>query len=170
VALATARSDSAGTQTVTVQSGAASGSTAVTWLGLPVPPVPPPPPSTPGKASGGGHFNDPGKRTFGFYAEYTAQSSAPGGELSFDDKNGTWVQATGIGALVITGGNRATVTGTASVNGIGGYDFELEVVDLGEPGRDSDTFRLVVTHPADSAYRYETQGTLAGGNIQVQAY
>lgn len=166
-ALATVSADSLGTQTVTATSGSASGSANVTWIGLPqVPVVPPPPANTPGRASGGGHISNPSKKHFAFFAEYTAQSSAPGGDLSFDDKAGTKIKATGMGSFVITNGNKATVKGDASVNGTGGYTFTLEVVDNGEPGS-ADTFKLMVT---GSMYSYETQGTLSGGNIQVQAY
>jgi serine protease AprX len=169
VALATARSDVPGTQVVTAQSGAATGSASVTWLGValpPPPPVPPPPANTPGKASGGGHFHAPDKRTFGFYGEYTASASAPGGELSFDDKAGTKVKGEGVDSFVIANGNRATLKGPARVNGNAGYRFELLVVDNGEPGS-NDTFQLKVTA---TGYSYETGGTLSGGNIQVQPY
>lgn len=168
MALATVASDSPGTQVATAHAGTAAGSASVTWIGLTVPPIPAPPASTPGRASGGGWINNPGKRTFAFYAEYTAQSTAPGGELSYDDKVGTQVKATGIGSLVISN-NKATVTGTASVNGNTGYRFQLDAVDNGEPGS-SDTFHLLVTQPLNPLYRYETQGTLGGGNIQVQRY
>jgi len=166
-ALATISADSLGTQTITATAGAASGSATVQWIGLPqVPVIPPPPANTPGRASGGGHISAPAKKHFAFYTEYTAQSAAPGGELSFDDKAGTKVAATGLGSFVITGGNKATVKGDASVNGAGGYKFTLEVVDNGEPGS-GDTFKLTVT---GAAYSYEAQGTLSGGNIQVESY
>jgi len=168
MALATARSDAPGTQNVTAYSGAAVGTTSVTWLGLSLPPVPQPS-STPGKASGGGFINNPNKRHFGFYAEYTSAASAPGGDLSFDDKAGTKVQAERIDSIVITNGNRATVKGLAKLNDTTGYRFELTVIDNGEPGR-NDSFNLVVTQPLDPLYRYESSGLLGGGNIQVQAY
>ena len=170
--LATINSESPGTQVVTAHSGTATGNASVSWLGLPVitPPVfPPPPANTPGKASGGGHFNNPNKRTFGFYAEYKANSSGPGGELSYDDKSGTKVKATGMSAFVITGGNKATAKGTASINGVGSYNFQLDVVDNGEPGS-NDSFYLLLTNPAIPQWKYETSGTLGGGNVQVQVY
>jgi len=167
MALATARSDVPGTQTATASSGAATGSAAVTWLGVSLPPLTPP--STPGKASGGGHFHDPNKRHFGFYAEYTSSASAPGGDLSYDDKAGMKVKATSVEQLSITNGNRAVVKGAATVNGSAGYRYELTVVDNGEPGS-GDGFNIVVTMPADPLYRYESAGTLTGGNIKVQPY
>src|SRR5207248_931874 len=151
----------------TVQAAMAAGSGSMTWLGLPNVTVPPPPSSTPGKASGGGCINNPGKQTFGFYAEYQSGASGPGGDLSFDDHAGTKVKATAIASLVIGSGNRATVKGSATINGSGSYNFQLDVVDSGEPGR-NDTFHLLVTNPVAPLWKYETSGTLAGGNIQVQ--
>lgn len=165
-ALATADAASLGTQVVTATAGTASGSTAVLWVGLPT--LPAAPPSTPGRINGGGHIASPAKKHFAFFAEYTAQSSAVGGEMRFDDKNGTVVQATALGTLGISG-NQGSLTGDASVNGSSGYRFTLTVTDNGEPGS-SDHFRLVVTQPLNPLYRYETAGTLSGGNIKVQGY
>ena len=168
IALGTINADSLGTQTVTATVGGVSGSASVLWIGLPPVTVPPPPSSTPGRASGGGHISNPTKKHFAFFAEYTAQSSAPGGELSFDDKAGMKVAATAMGSLTISG-NAATVKGEASVNGVGGYTFTLDVTDNGEPGS-GDTFRLRLAQPANPAYSFDTSGTLSGGNIKVQAY
>ena len=168
IALATISADSLGTQVVTASVGAASGSASVLWVGLPQVTLPQPPASTPGRASGGGHISNPGKKHFAFFAEYTAQSAAPGGELSFDDKNGMKVAATAMGSLAIDG-NAATVTGEASVNGVGGYTFTLDVVDNGQPGS-GDTFRLRLSQPSNPLYGFDTSGSLSGGNIKVQAY
>lgn len=167
-ALVTVSADSLGTQTVTATVGAASGSASVLWLGLPQVTVPPPPASTPGRMSGGGHVSNPGKKHFAFFAEHTAQSSAPGGELSFDDKNGMKVRATALSSLTISG-NAATLKGDAQVNGADGYTFTLDVVDNGEPGS-ADSFRLRLAQPANPLYSFDTQGTLSGGNIEVEAY
>lgn len=168
IALGTISADSLGTQVVTATAGGVSGSASVLWVGLPQATVPPPPASTPGRAAGGGHISNPSKKHFAFFAEYTAQSSAPGGELSFDDKAGMKVAATALGSLTISG-NTATVKGDASVNGVGGYKFTLDVTDNGEPGS-ADTFRLRLTQPANPMYSFDTQGTLSGGNVKVQAY
>ena len=167
MALATARSDVPGTQVATASSGAATGSATVTWLGVTLPPLTPP--STPGKASGGGHFHDPNKRHFGFYAEYVSAASAPGGDLAYDDKAGTRVKATSVEQLTISNGNRAVIKGAATVNDVAGYRYTLTVVDNGEPGT-GDGFNLVVTRPLDPLYRYESAGTLSGGNIKVLPY
>jgi len=168
IALGTISADSLGTQTVTATVAGASGSASVQWIGLPPVTLPLPPASTPGRASGGGHISNPTKKHFAFFAEYTAQSTAPGGELSFDDKAGMQVAATAMGSLTISG-NRAIVTGDASVNGVGGYRFTLDVTDNGEPGS-SDTFRLRLTQPANPLYSFDTSGTLSGGNVKVEGY
>ena len=58
-------------------------------------------------------------------------------------------------------GDCATVLGTAKVNGVPGYGFQVDVCDNGEPGKDSDTFSIVMS---DS---YSRAGTLGGGNVQI---
>ncbi|MFA5787799.1 MAG: S8 family serine peptidase [Actinomycetota bacterium] len=163
VAVATAVSDYPGTQTVSATSGSASASTTITWLGVQIPGNE----STPGRASGGGWFMDPNKRTFGFWAEYKAGEPAPSGELSFNDHAGTKVKAAGVDQLVIEE-NKATVRGSATLNEESGYRFELVVQDNGK-GR-TDTFDLTVTKTLDPFFSYKTSGTLGGGNIKVEAY
>lgn len=158
---AAARSDVPGAQTVTASSGGASGSATIAWAGIALPGET----STPGRASGGGSFHDPGRRTFGFWAEYRAGWTAPAGELSFNDHAGTKVQATGVSKLEVSG-NAAAMTGTATLNGLAGYRFRFEVTDNGNPGR-NDGVRLVVTRDADPLYNYETGGSLGGGNVTV---
>ena len=170
VVMATALSHSPGTQTATAPSGTAVGSVALTWIGAPVPPLPPPPPpgsNSPGKASGGGHYMQGNKRHFSFHANYDPAATGPAGKLNYDSKNGVKVDADALTSFTISGGNRATAKGPAKYNGAPGYRFELVVTDNGEPGS-SDTISLVVTKDADAIFRYETGGTLGGGNIQVK--
>jgi len=167
-ARAVATSDLAGDQIATATSGQASGSVAITWLGLPDGGGDPDPPaSTPGRASGGGWISDSGKHTFGFWAEYRDEAEGPAGELSFNGHDGTHVTMDGVTSFVRTE-NQSTVTGTASVDGVGGYRVVIELADNGEPGKDADSFHMTVTNPADSSYRYEKQGILGGGNLQVE--
>ncbi|MBI4729222.1 MAG: S8 family serine peptidase [Acidobacteria bacterium] len=163
-ATAIALSDLPGSQTATARAGSAAGSAEITWLGIALPGSG----STPGKASGGGWIANPGKQTFGFRAEYREGATAPAGELSFNDHAGTKVEAEDIERLTIAS-NRATVTGSARLNGSAGYAFSLEVTDNGSPGKNRDTMRLVLTRPLDPTFRYETQGTLGGGNLKVSA-
>ena len=168
VARATARSAAPGMQTVTAANGSRASSSVVTWLGVSVPPLPAPGggASTPGKASGGGWIMHPDKRTFSVGATYNAGASAPAGHLRYDQGSTTSVRSEAVTRLV-RDGNRAIVYGTATVNGQSGYRFQVELVDNGEPGR-SDTFHLTVTKPTNPLYRYESGGTLSGGNVQVK--
>ena len=167
-ARAIAMSDLPGTQTVTAVAGGISGSVSITWLGV-VLVDPLAPSSTPGEASGGGWIPKAGggKHTFGFWGEYRTAADGPAGELSFNEQSGTKVKAEAVSSFV-RDGNRATIMGTASVDGISGYRFTLEVVDNGTPGKDADTFRLVVSNPADPFFTYERSGTLGGGNLTVR--
>ena len=57
---------------------------------------------------------------------------------------------------------RATIFGTARVNGQGSYDFRIDVQDLGEPGKSS-------TPIACASRRATTRAStkLRGGNVQV---
>ncbi len=59
-------------------------------------------------------------------------------------------------------GNKASFTGRATVNGVPGVKFFVEVEDLGEPGT-ADTFRIVL---ADG---YGAGGVLLRGNVQVES-
>lgn len=168
---AQALSGGPGTQTITARAGTVTATTAVTWLGVTVPPLPctlacqPPVVDSNGKVSGGGWWTaGGGKHHLAASAEHNAGSSTSAGDLSYDDKVGVKVKGTGVEHLVLDG-NKATVTGTATVNGESGYRYTLTVVDNGEPGT-SDTAKLVVTKPG-SSYRLEDGGTLGGGNLQV---
>jgi hypothetical protein len=60
-------------------------------------------------------------------------------------------------------GNCATILGTATVNNSAppGIGFQVDVCDNGEPGKDSDTFSIVM---GDG---YTATGTLGGGNVQI---
>ncbi|HKZ83754.1 MAG TPA: post-COAP-1 domain-containing protein [Anaerolineae bacterium] len=133
------------------------------------------PTNAPGEASGGGRLDGSeaemtilrgtapgGKATFGFEAEYVTGQVAPSGQLTFvDHGSGKRVQSTSIDSFHAVG-NIATFTGRATVNGVPGVTFFVEIVDNGEPGN-ADTFRLVL---GDG---YAAAGVLGGGNIQVRS-
>jgi hypothetical protein len=132
------------------------------------------PVNTPGSANGGGRVDGElaelsilrgtaagGRATFGFGVEYTTGAAAPTGNLSFNDHAGKKVQATAIDSFTAAG-NKATFSGRATVNGVPGVSFFVEVEDLGEPGR-ADTFRIVL---GDG---YGAGGVLLKGNIQVRS-
>ena len=65
--------------------------------------------------------------------------------------------------MSLTGaGNCAKILGTATVNGAEPpVGFQVDVCDNREPGKDSDTFSIVM---GDG---YTAAGTLGGGNVQI---
>jgi hypothetical protein len=132
------------------------------------------PRNTPGTASGGGQVTDElaeltilsgsaagGKATFRFTAAYQTGQVAPTGDLEFSEKGGSGkkVTSTSIDGFDVVG-TKATFTGRATVNGMPGVRFFVEVEDLGEPGR-ADTFRIVLQDG------YAAGGVLLKGNIEV---
>lgn len=170
---AQALSGAPGTQNVTASAGGASSAVALTWLGIVVPAAPcainctPPVVDSNGKVSGGGFWKiGTAKHHLAASAEHSAGSTTSSGDLTYDDKAGTKIAGTGVEHLVIDG-TKATITGTCTVNGASGYRYTLTVVDNGEPGS-SDTARLVVTQTG-SSWKLDDGGTLAGGNLQVNA-
>ena len=58
-------------------------------------------------------------------------------------------------------GTQASIFGTATIDGKGSFDYQIDVTDLGEPGS-SDTYRLRLSNGYDSGVQ-----TLNGGNIQI---
>jgi Mg-chelatase subunit ChlD len=59
-------------------------------------------------------------------------------------------------------GTSASIFGTATINGSGTFDYRIDVVDNGEPGAGSDTYRIRLSNGYDSGVK-----TLLGGNIQI---
>ena len=132
------------------------------------------PTNTPGSVRGGGQAAGElaeftilegtavGSRAqFGFDVTYALGAPAPTGTLQFRDRaSGTRVDATAIDSLTIQG-SRATLTGRATVDGVAGVRFVLEVEDLGKAGSQADTFRLV------TATGYGAFGVVDRGNITV---
>ncbi len=131
--------------------------------------------NTAGEASGGGQLDGDGaelsilrgtaaggRANFGFSAQYTTGAAAPTGKLNFRDKaSGKEVTATTVEQFTAAG-TKATFSGRATVNGVPGVAYYVEVEDLGEPGS-ADTLRIVL---GDG---YGASGVLLHGNIQVEA-
>ncbi len=128
---------------------------------------------TPGLATGGGQVagelaemsilrgtSAGGRASFGFDVQFASGDAAPSGHLTFLD-HGTdkTVESTSIDTFTVTG-DRATFTGRATVNGVAGIGFLVEVQDLGEPGS-ADTFSIVLDDG------YSAGGVLVNGNVQV---
>jgi hypothetical protein len=132
-----------------------------------------------GKATGGGQIEGElaeltilrgtaagGRANFGFNAQFVAGNSLPSGHLNFiDHASKKDVKSTSIDSFAVAG-NRAVLSGRASVDGVPGSGFAVEVEDLGEPGSgevNPDTFSIALTDG------YWAAGVLIKGNIQVQA-
>jgi serine protease AprX len=166
-----AASTAPGAQTIRASVGSLSATATITWVGVVVPALPcligcTTVTDSNGKASAGGWWTVSGaKHHLAATAEHSAGATTTSGELAYDDKSGTVVRGTGVEHLVISG-TKATVTGTATVNGASGYRYTLTITDNGEPGT-SDSVQHKVTQPGTS-WTLSDGGTLAGGNAQVQ--
>jgi hypothetical protein len=57
--------------------------------------------------------------------------------------------------------NRASIFGEATINGAGTHNYRIDVMDLAEPGKGADTYRMRV-NSYDSG-----EQTLGGGNVQI---
>ena len=124
-----------------------------------------PPPSTPNaKVTAGGWIplDDDGEATFGLTAKTNAAvPPSASGHLTYQDHvQKRTVKSTAITSVVVTG-NCAKVRGTATVNGTRSFGFEVDVCDNDEPGKDADTFGIVMSDG------YMASGTLGGGNVQL---
>jgi hypothetical protein len=129
------------------------------------------PTNTPGRAKGSGSVpGEPAelsilsgpskgsKASFSLDVTYLAGNASPAGKLTFEDKaSGKKVAATGIDSLTIAGA-RASITGRATVDGVAGITFFVEVEDL---GKDADAFRIVL---GDG---YTAGGVLLKGKVEV---
>jgi hypothetical protein len=58
---------------------------------------------------------------------------------------------------------QAHIFGTATINGSGSFDYQIDLQDFGEPGT-ADTYRIVLSNGYDSGVQ-----TLVGGNVQIHS-
>jgi len=63
-------------------------------------------------------------------------------------------------AYVVVNTTTRHIEGTAEVNGVAGYTYQVDVSDNGEPGS-SDSFRITLSNG------YSASAALRGGNIQL---
>lgn len=127
--------------------------------------------STPGctaKISNGGWItaNNGDTGTFGGNAKVSSSGDPSGQETYQDHGPATNItfKAISVAAVICPSGNpaQATIIGSATVNGAGSYEYEIDLKDAGEPGT-SDTYRILIPSlPYDSGAH-----TLSGGNIQI---
>jgi hypothetical protein len=119
------------------------------------------PASTPGSVTGGGHILHEGKIhgvSFGFVAKLNVHGFQGNGVI-VDHRTKTKIKILDVDFLLITG-THATFAGNATINGVR-TRYTIDVDDLGEPGRNGDTFKLVTTSG------YAVGGPLTGGNIKI---
>jgi hypothetical protein len=88
------------------------------------------------------------------------------GHLTYIDHgpNGPKVKGTGVTAYSVVSATSRHIEGSAEVNGQGGFTYQVDVTDNGEPGT-NDTFAIRVSGPG--GYSYSAGGTLGGGNIKL---
>jgi hypothetical protein len=105
------------------------------------------------------------RATFGGGARSDAAGNVEGQEQYRDHGPAEPQRVKSIRILALTcdqAGRRATIIGEATVDGSGTHAFQIDVQDLGEPGRGVDTYRIVL----DTGYDSGAQA-LAGGNVQI---
>ena len=124
------------------------------------------PPSTAGaKVTAGGWItvaNDKG--TFGVTAKANA-GGTPSGNVTYQDHGvlARTVKSTDVTSVTLTEGGRcARILGDAKVDGTPGFGFQVDVCDNDEPGKDADTFSILMSDG------YMASGTLRGGNVQIK--
>jgi hypothetical protein len=117
--------------------------------------------------TGGGWIQSPGggKATFGVTGGI--KHDRTWGHLTYVDhdtssrKTGDMkVKGTGVTSYTTVAPRTRHIEGTAEIDGKGGYTYQVDVTDAGEPGRE-DTFLLQLSNG------YSASGQLAGGNIQL---
>jgi hypothetical protein len=126
---------------------------------------------TPGSVIGSGSL-DRGARFFSINVQ--SRVGVLSGHLSFIDRQRQInLSSTSITYLQVQSDPlRATIRGTATVNGVSGFSFTLYVKDNGEPGQSliTDRFRIIISKDGfiyDSANFALMGGLLDTGNIQV---
>jgi hypothetical protein len=125
------------------------------------------PQSTPGcKVTYGGRITaaNGDKGTFGGNA--MVKASGPQGQEEYQDHGpAKAMNVHSIDVQAVTcnaAGTSASIFGTATIDGAGTFNFRIDVVDNGEPGAGSDTYRIRLSNGYDSGVK-----TLLGGNIQL---
>lgn len=130
---------------------------------------------TPGKITGGGSI-DERIRNFGFIVQPKVRNGVTTftGSLEYQDKAlGINLHSSSIDYIGIRPDRiRGRFTGTATINGVAGYNFRVTLEDNGEPGARIDKFRIQIQGPGGFTYDsndYASMGGLLdrGGNIQI---
>jgi Big-like domain-containing protein len=105
------------------------------------------------------------KATFGSIATVSA-GGTPSGAQEYRDHGATAdlnVHSTAVLAVSCSAdGTKASVFGTARINGSGSFDYRIDLTDTTEPGVGADKYRIRLSTGYDSG-----EQTLIGGNIQI---
>jgi hypothetical protein len=124
----------------------------------------------PGKVTGGGQIGQIGTTDLAFAVQPDGHGGFKG-SLNYKDKTSNMdVTGTSITFVSILIDNaHATIKGTATVNGVSGYTFRVDMEDNGEPGKGHDRFRIRLDGPStfDSNSAAPNGGLLSAGNTQV---
>ena len=136
------------------------------------------PEGTPGKITGGGSI-DERIRNFGFVVQTKVRDGVMEftGSLEFQDKAlGINLHSSSITLIRIEADKvHGMFVGTATINGIAGYNFRVTLEDNAEPGARIDKFRIEIQGPGGFRYDsndYASMGGLLdrGGNIQIHTH
>jgi hypothetical protein len=127
----------------------------------------------------GAYSADPdltGKANFGFVAKYKKGANVPTGRTEFRFKAGDLnFHSTSYDWLVVAGA-KAKFKGDGTINGVGGYGFQLTAIDGALPrGGGSDKFRIKITGAGGVVYdnKHGSPDTsddateLGGGSIKI---
>jgi hypothetical protein len=124
------------------------------------------PQSTPGcKVTDGGRITaaNGDKATFGGNAKVSGTGTPSGAQEYQDHGSAANLNVHSWAVLAVAcSGNKASVFGTATINGSGSYNYRIDLTDNGEPGAGADKYRIRLSTGYDSG-----EQTLAGGNIQM---
>ena len=120
-----------------------------------------------------------GRANFRFVSKYLPGGTTPSGNTEFDLKSANFnFHATGMAWLVVTNtATKAYYAGTGTVNGTGGYNFLVSVIDGGH--NTTDRFRIRVSNAATGAIVYDNQyggadsdsatQLISGGSVVIHA-
>lgn len=94
-------------------------------------------------------------------ANYNGGASTPIGTTSFDFKAANLnFQSTAYDWLMVNG-DKALVTGTGTINGVGNYGFIVSVIDGGKGKGSPDTFRIKIWDKTSGVVVYDSQPGMA---------
>jgi hypothetical protein len=123
----------------------------------------PPPCSGSDFVTGGGWIPSPSGSKANFAVAGGIKNGAFWGHLEYiDHGNGLRAKGTGVTAYTVTGPTTRHIEGTADIDGMPGT-YMVDVADNGEPGRNSDTFSLILSTGSGAS------APLNGGNIQLHS-